>query len=98
MTGNEVINGHDDDGGGIYVNSGTLNLSGNGNVTNNSKRCECDTCKGDKNNTHGGGGIALANGTTMEMSGGYVTGNFSSLAGGGIYAGTMKGMVESIFP
>ena len=91
VTGNEVINGHDDDGGGIYVNSGTLKLSGNGYVTNNSKRCECDTCKGDKNNTHGGGGIALANGSTMEMSGGYVTGNFSSLAGGGIYAGYYAG-------
>ena len=91
VTGNEVFNGHDDDGGGIYVNSGTLTLSGNGYVTNNSKRCECDTCKGDTNNTHGGGGIALANGSTMEMSGGYVTGNYSSLAGGGIYAGYFEG-------
>lgn len=92
VAGNEVINGHDDDGGGIYVNrSGTLKLSGNGYVTNNSKLCECDTCKGDKDNTHGGGGIALANGSTMEMSGGYVTGNFSSLAGGGIYAGFFEG-------
>ena len=91
VTGNAVFNGHDDDGGGIYVNSGTLTLSGNGYVTNNSKRCECDTCKGDTNNTHGGGGIALANGSTMEMSGGYVTGNYSSLAGGGIYAGYYAG-------
>ena len=91
VTGNAVFNGHDDDGGGIYVNSGTLKLSGNGYVTNNSKRCECDTCKGDTNNTHGGGGIALANGSTMEMSGGYVTGNYSSLAGGGIYAGFYAG-------
>ena len=91
VTGNEVFNGHDDDGGGIYVNSGTLKLSGNGYVTNNSKSCECDTCKGDTSNTHGGGGIALANGSTMEMSGGYVTGNFSSLAGGGIYAGYYAG-------
>lgn len=91
VTGNGVFNGHDDDGAGIYVNSGTLNLSGNGYVTNNSKRCECDACKRDTNNTHGGGGIALANGSKMEMTGGYVTGNYSSLAGGGIYAGFYEG-------
>ena len=91
VTGNGVFNGHDDDGAGIYVNSGTLKLSGEGYVTNNSKRCDCDECKKDANNTHGGGGIALANGSTMEMTGGYVTGNFSSLAGGGIYAGYYAG-------
>ena len=91
VTGNEVIDGHEDNGGGIYVNSGTLNLSGEGYVTNNSKSCDCETCKGDANNTHGGGGIALANGTIMHMTGGYVTGNYSSLAGGGIYAGFFAG-------
>ena len=91
VTGNEVINGHDDDGAGIYVNSGTLKLSGNGYVTNNSKSCDCTGCPIDTNNTHGGGGIALANGSKMEMSGGYVTGNFSTLAGGGIYAGYFDG-------
>ena len=92
VAGNEVIKGHEDNGGGIYVNSsGTLNLSGNGYVTNNSKDCDCEICRGDKDNTHGGGGIALANGSTMEMSGGYVTGNYSSLAGGGIYAGYFEG-------
>ena len=90
MTGNEVIDGHEDNGGGIYVSSGTLNLSG-GYVTNNSKNCTCAVCQGDANNTHGGGGIALANGTTMNMSGGYVTGNYSSLTGGGIYAGFYEG-------
>ena len=91
VTGNEVIDGHDDDGAGIYVNRGKLTLSGNGYVTNNSKSCDCTGCPTDTNNTHGGGGIALANGSTMEMSGGYVTGNFSSLAGGGIYAGYYAG-------
>ena len=91
VAGNEVIKGHEDNGGGIYVNSsGTLNLSG-GYVTNNSKDCVCEICQGDKGNTHGGGGIALANGSTMNMSGGYVTGNYSSLAGGGIYAGFYEG-------
>ena len=91
VTGNEVINGHKDNGGGIYVYSGTLNLSGNGYVTNNSKDCPCAECQDDANNTHGGGGIALANNTTLNMTGGYVTGNYSSLAGGGIYAGFHAG-------
>ena len=87
VTGNEVINGHSDNGGGIYVNSGTLNLSGEGYVTNNYKSCDCNDCQNDVNNTHGGGGIALANSSAMNMTGGYVTGNYSGLAGGGIYAG-----------
>lgn len=85
VAGNEVINGHSDNGGGIYVNSGTLNLSG-GYVTNNYKACDCNDCRNDVNNTHGGG-IALANSSVMNMTGGYVTGNYSGLAGGGIYAG-----------
>ena len=73
-------------GGGIFFQNGTLNLSG-GYVTNNYKACDCDVCQGDVNNTHGGGGIALANSSAMNMTGGYVTGNYSGLAGGGIYAG-----------
>lgn len=86
VTGNWVNSGHDN-GGGIYVNSGTLNLSGEGYVTNNYKACDCNDCQNDVNNTHGGGGIALANSSAMNMTGGYVTGNYSGLAGGGIYAG-----------
>lgn len=86
VTGNWVNSGHDN-GGGIYVKSGTLNLSGEGYVTNNYKECGCNDCRNDVNNTHGGGGIALANSSVMNMTGGYVTGNYSGLAGGGIYAG-----------
>lgn len=86
VTGNWVNSGHDN-GGGIYVKSGTLNLSGEGYVTNNYKACDCNDCRNDVNNTHGGGGIALANSSVMNMTGGYVTGNYSGLAGGGIYAG-----------
>ena len=62
-------------------------------MTNNSKSCECGTCQGDTNNKYGGGGIALANNVTMNMTGGYVTGNYSGLAGGGIYAGFWGGGV-----
>ena len=86
VTGNEVFNGHTDNGGGIFFQNGTLTMSG-GYVTNNNKECDCKVCQDDVNNTHGGGGIALANNSVMNMTGGYVTGNHSGLAGGGIYAG-----------
>ncbi|MBD9115577.1 MAG: hypothetical protein EGQ10_00095, partial [Clostridiales bacterium] len=86
VTGNEVFNGHTDNGGGIFFQNGTLTMSG-GYVTNNYKKCDCEVCQDDVNNTHGGGGIALANNSVMDMTGGYVTGNYSGLAGGGIYAG-----------
>ena len=82
VTGNQVDG--DVNGGGIYVTNATLNLSGDAYVTNNIQTC---TCKDDKDNQHGGGGIATWDNSRMNMSGGYVTGNDAWLAGGGIYAG-----------
>lgn len=70
-------------GGGIYAFDSTLNLSGDAYVTNNSLPVSCTT-KGVGD--HGGGGIATLYGT-FTMTGGYVTGNYSDEAGGGIYAG-----------
>ena len=77
-------NGHD--GGGVFVNNGTLRLSGNGYITNNYKSLSSGG-QSDSNNTHGGGGVVLSGSTAMYMTGGYVTGNRSEEAGGGIYAG-----------
>lgn len=82
VTGNQV-GGHGN-GGGIYVTNATLNLSDGAYITNNIQKC---ICSDDVNNTHGGGGITIGDSSTMEMSGGYVTGNDAWLAGGGIYAG-----------
>lgn len=87
VAGNWVNDGHNS-GGGIYVLNGILSLSDSGYVTNNYKN-ECH--QNDINNDHGGGGIALAGSSRMDMSGGYVTGNYSGLAGGGIYAGFWGG-------
>ena len=72
------------DGGGIYMEGGTLNLSGNAYVTNNHKTV---TDANDQYDQHGGGGIALDYDSSMNMTGGYVTGNRSEDAGGGIFAG-----------
>ena len=90
VAGNWVNDGHNN-GGGIYVASGTLNLSGTGYVTNNYKN---PCCQNDTNNTHGGGGITLGGSSVMNMTGGYVTGNHSGLAGGGIYAGFYGGSAQ----
>ncbi len=86
VTGNQVVEEYGcGNGGGIFVTNAILKLSGNAYVTNNIlQKC---TCVNDVNNKHGGGGIAIGNGSTMKMSGGYVTGNDAWLAGGGIYAG-----------
>ncbi len=91
VTGNQV--GEYGNGGGIYVTNATLNLSGVAYVTNNIQTCNC---KDDVNNTHGGGGIAIGNGSRMNMSGGYVTGNDAWLSGGGIYAGFWDEKVDFI--
>lgn len=89
VTGNQVD--QHGNGGGIYVTNATLNLSGDAYVTNNIQTCNCND---DVNNTHGGGGIAIGNGSTMQMSGGYVTGNDAWLSGGGIYAGFWNEKVD----
>lgn len=87
VTGNQVVKSSScGSGGGIFVTNATLNLSDEAYVTNNILQ-QCNCPENDVNNTHGGGGITIGNGSTMNMFGGYVTGNDAWLAGGGIYAG-----------
>ena len=91
ITGNEASGDGDDttgerfSGGGIYTNSGTLNISGDAFITNNKKTDGTST--GNHASVHGGGGIAADNNAEVNMSGGYVTGNYSHEAGGGMYIG-----------
>ena len=91
ITGNEASGDGDDttgerfSGGGIYTNSGTLNISGDAFITNNKKTDGTST--GNHASVHGGGGIAADNNAEVNMSGGYVTGNYSHEAGGGLYIG-----------
>ncbi len=88
ITGNEA-NGDDADsrysGGGIYMQSGTLTISGNAYITNNRKSQGSSSAS--HFSVHGGGGIAADNDTQVNMSGGYITGNYSNEAGGGLYLG-----------
>lgn len=62
----------------------------NGYITNNNYQFYKDwegSTKHLGNGCHGGGGIAAFNGGNLTIVGGYITGNYSAEAGGGIYAG-----------
>jgi LPXTG-motif cell wall-anchored protein len=99
ISGNQAsVRANQAGGGGIYNDHGTLNISGNAYITNNSYSGEYIDKEpvydgstlleaGDKGQgTHGGGGVASCGGT-VTMTGGYVTGNYSEEAGGGMYIG-----------
>lgn len=91
ITGNEAYHDGSDSkanrfsGGGIYMKSGILNISGDAYITNNTKSSGNSTF--DHFSVHGGGGVAADNDSQVNMSGGYVTGNKSNEAGGGLYIG-----------
>lgn len=78
-------------GAGICAQNSEVTVS-DGYVTNNN--CQFDYIKQQGmedqhkgNGCHGGGGIAAFNGGSLTINGGYITGNYSAEAGGGIYAG-----------
>lgn len=77
-------------GAGICAQNSDVTVS-DGYVTNNN--CQFDYITQRKedihkgNGCHGGGGIAAFNGGSLTINGGYITGNYSAEAGGGIYAG-----------
>lgn len=77
-------------GAGICALGSTVNVK-SGYITNNNcqfnymERGVYDDHNG--NGCHGGGGIAAYNGGSLTIEGGYITGNCSIEAGGGIYAG-----------
>ena len=135
LTGGVIAGNYAPDGGGVYANGSTINMtvgttggttggtiSGNGTfedrpgygagicalgsnvtvsggyVTNNNcqfnymERGIYDDHNG--NGCHGGGGIAAYNGGSLTIEGGYITGNCSIEAGGGIYAGAWNQALE----
>lgn len=100
ITGNEAYHEGIDSvnnrfsGGGIYMKSGILNISGNAYITNNRKSEGISA--NNHFSVHGGGGVAADNDSQVNMSGGYVTGNYSNEAGGGIYCAyySQKGLSQ----
>ncbi|WP_173553377.1 SpaA isopeptide-forming pilin-related protein [Sharpea azabuensis] len=101
ITGNEAYSDGDDStahrysGGGIYMKSGVLYISGNAYITNNRK--SSGESSGTHFSLHGGGGVAADNDSQVNMSGGYVTGNYSNEAGGGLYIGYFNHINQSHF-
>lgn len=76
-------------GAGICAENSNVTITG-GYITNNRYQHYVDQ-EGNTthlgNGCHGGGGIAAFNGGSLTIAGGYITGNYSAEAGGGVYAG-----------
>ena len=89
ISGNGTFKGQSGYGAGVYAVSSTVVISG-GYITNNNYQFYSDNEGSTKhigNGCHGGGGIAAFNNGSLTINGGYITGNYSAEAGGGIYAG-----------
>lgn len=89
IAGNGTFDNQSGYGAGIYALNSTVDIS-NGYITNNRYQYYADNEGSTKhlgNGCHGGGGIAAFNGGGLKINGGYITGNYSAEAGGGIYAG-----------
>ena len=98
ISGNSTLADMSGYGGGIMGEGSNITVSG-GYVTNNAYRYNYKNYEQkiydehNGNGCHGGGGIAaLSSGEgqtngSLAINGGYITGNYSAEAGGGVYAG-----------
>lgn len=89
ISGNGTSKDRSGYGAGVCAVSSTVVISG-GYITNNNYQFYSDnegSAKHIGNGCHGGGGIAAFNSGSLTINGGFITGNYSAEAGGGIYAG-----------
>lgn len=89
ISGNGTNDNESGYGAGICAENSMVTIT-KGYITNNNYQFYSDwegSTKHLGNGCHGGGGIAAFNGGSLVISGGYITGNYSAEAGGGIYAG-----------
>ena len=84
ISGNGTNNDQGGFGAGICAENSNVTIT-DGYITNNKYQHYDESPKG--NGCHGGGGIAAFNGGSLTIAGGYITGNYSAEAGGGVYAG-----------
>ncbi len=84
ISGNGTNNDQGGFGAGICAENSNVTIT-DGYITNNKYQHYDESHKG--NGCHGGGGIAAFNGGSLTIAGGYITGNHSAEAGGGVYAG-----------
>lgn len=90
--GNPINNGENTDsggyGGGVYTKGAKATISGSACITNNRVDARItDIDNLGNNGLLGGGGIACTHDGTLNLTGGFVTANYSYEAGGGVYAG-----------
>lgn len=75
-------------GGGVYTKGAKVTISGSACITNNRVDARItDIDNLGNNGLLGGGGIACTHDGTLNLTGGFVTANYSYEAGGGVYAG-----------
>ena len=75
-------------GGGVYTKGAKVTISGSACITNNRVDARItDIVNLGNNGLLGGGGIACTHDGTLNLTGGFVTANYSYEAGGGVYAG-----------
>lgn len=84
ISGNGTNNDQGGFGAGICAENSNVTIT-DGYITNNKYQHYDESHKG--NGCHGGGGIAAFNCGSLTIAGGYITGNYSAEAGGGVYAG-----------
>ena len=97
ISGNGTNNDQRGYGAGICAENSNVTIT-NGYITNNKYQFYVDqeTDWGHKGyGCHGGGGIAAFNGGSLKINGGYITGNYSAEAGGGIYAGAWNKVLST---
>lgn len=97
ISGNGTFKDRSGYGAGVCAVSSTVVISG-GYITNNNYQFYSDNEDSTKhigNGCHGGGGIAAYNNGSLTINGGYITGNYSAEAGGGIYAGAWNQALSS---
>ena len=97
ISGNGTNNDQKGYGAGICAENSNVTIT-NGYITNNKYQFYVDQENGWTHKgfgCHGGGGIAAFNGGSLKINGGYITGNYSAEAGGGIYASAWKQALSS---
>ena len=93
ISGNGTFKDKSGYGAGVCALGSNVTISG-GYITNNSYQYNYETQKTETTHKgsgcHGGGGIAAYDSGSLTINSGYITGNYSAEAGGGVYAGSFN--------
>jgi len=79
IKGGTIYSNQAEEGGGIFVSRGTINMTGGNIIENKAVVSKESKYRGN------GGGIYVASGSTFHMSGGTIAGNIAERKGGGVF-------------